>query len=134
MDRLRRIVLPALFGLAAPFLWVSALGWLALYAYSDLYLWIWNSFGLKGAVVFHAFSVLETIFFAGLFGAVLRLLSGPAWRTPVIAFCAAFVIILLAEPIWSGEMYFSTRIGVTVVALLVGTALVHAVLVYVRLK
>jgi hypothetical protein len=128
---LRTIVLPALFGLAAPFLWANALGWLALH-YSDLYLWIWSTFGVKGAVVFYTLTVIEIIFFSVLLGVALRSLSGPALWLPAIAFSAAFLVILFAEPIWTGESYSSTHLAVTVAALLVGTALVHTLLVHLR--
>jgi multisubunit Na+/H+ antiporter MnhF subunit len=128
-QRLRAVILPALFGLVAPYLWVNALGWLALYSYEDLYLWIWDSLGVKGAVVYHMLSVIETIVFALFFGVALRFLSGPTWRKPVVAFSSGFVSILLVEAIRSGAPHLSTSIVFGFAALLVGTVFVHAALV-----
>ena len=124
-----KYVASSLFGLFAPYLWVNALGWLVLYSYEDLYLWIWDSFGVKGAVVYHALSVIETIMFASLFGVALRLLSGPTWRQPVVAFSSGFIAILLVEAIQSGAPHLSASIVFGFAALLVGTVFVHAALV-----
>jgi hypothetical protein len=125
---LRAVILPAALGLAGPFLWVTAMGWWSLYVTEPLFRWIWVTFQLKGNVVYFTSAILETIIVAALFGGTLHVFAGAQWLQAVIAFSVAFVLSLLAQAVWEGDVSLLISFAPSVAAILVCTAVVCAAL------
>ena len=125
---IRTIALPAVLGLAGPYLWVTASFWWTFRTSEPLFRWMWETLRLKGTVAFVVASAIETIVLAILFGLALRIVSGTPWWQPVTAFSLAFVLSLLAQAVWNGDTNLLMYIAPNVAALLVCTALVRAAL------
>jgi hypothetical protein len=128
---LRSTILPGLFGLAAPFVWVQALGYWSALASESVFRWLWVSFHVKGSVAFLLNTALETTIFAVLFGLALRALSGTVWKRPITAFCAAFLLSFFASAMLgavSDQPHLALLSVPMVAALLFGTAVVYATL------
>ena len=123
---IRTIALPAVLGLAGPYLWVTTSFWWTLFTSAALFRWMWVTFSLKGTLAYFVVAAIETIVLAALFGLALRIVAGISWWQPVIAFSVAFVLSLLTEAVWNGDTGLLVYIAPNVLALLVCTALVRA--------
>jgi hypothetical protein len=117
-----------LLGLAAPYLWVTAQYFWAIHINESLVRLVWGTLGVKGPGVGLVLKGIETVALAVLFGLVLRLLAGVAWRIPVATFSIAFALSFLVEAALFGSLDHAAYFAPQLVALLVCTSFAYAVL------